>query len=859
LAALAERHASCLSGDMAQPIVAGDRAPSRQTASAAAPRRETLAALLWRELAGAARSLLHSPSFSWPALLSVAFGTGAALALFGVFSALTLRPLPFREPERLVVVGFPGASGWSGPDVLSMSHPLVARFREYRSIFEAVTAVRGLGTRFQVEGRPVLMPWGQRVPLDFFDTLGAQAEQGRTFSALVAGADARDVVVLRRTFWLTQLGGAPVLGQRVFVNEQPKTVIGILSDEQALPTFGDIWYPVDLAEDVRPDSFYFSATARLVPGLSLALAQQRLMALTADLEVRTPAGERVEVRLTPLRETLVQAEQSWLELMLAAVVSFLLLSCANLAALLGTRSSERQPERAVRAALGANRRLLAAQGLLEAFLLVMLASVAGLGLAYWGIDLANQQYGDALGNTPARIDARVLAGLLLLILLCTFAGALAPLLATRRLQPMAALAAAGRASEGRAAIRFRDWLVGLQVAASVVLLISAGLLLRSLQATLAIDLGFRSAQVVTAQMMLRVPPHDGTLPSFMAQREEGRRQVQALLDGVRSLPGVLQATVSGDLPFDYIDEQLTMELEPGARQQRLAVRIHNVGPDHFETLGIRLIAGRSFTPEDQQAWPPQGRALISQNLARDGLGVENPVGHQLRVAIEGAEKAPWIEIIGMVESTREVSLTDPPPPSLYFPFFAYPTRAVNQGNFGAVVAVHGSDALDMSGAELSARIGEVLPEAPVTRARPLSEWVADSFARRTALSKVLSALALAAVALSVIGLFGITRYTVALRSREIAIRRALGASRGSIRRLILVETGRVVGAGLLAGWIGSWLARDLLASFLFGVTALDAFTYAGVSLGVVLATSAAALLATRSATSIAPAEALLRR
>jgi putative ABC transport system permease protein len=831
---------------MVQSISAGDR--------------EALAALLWRELRAAGGSLLRSPSFSWPAFLSVALGTGAALALFGVFSALTLRPLPFREPERLVAVGFPGASGWSGPEQLSMSHPLVARFREYRSIFEALTAERGLATRFQIEGRPPLTPFGQRVPLDFFDTLGVQAEQGRTFSVLGAGADGSDVVVLRRDFWLTQLGGAPLVGQRVLVNEQPKTVIGILSDEQGLPAFGEIWYPVDLSEDVRPDSFYYSATARLVPGLSLALAQQRLTALTADLDVRTPAGERVQARLSPLRETLVQAERSWLQLMIAAVLCFLLLSCANLSALLGTRSSERQAERAVRAALGANRRLLAAQSLLEAFLLVLAGSLVGLGLAYWGIELANQQYGDALGNTPARIDARVLASLLLLILLCTFAGALAPLLATRRLQPMQALAAAGRASEGRAATRFRDWLVGLQVAATVVLLISAGLLLRSLQATLDIDTGFRSAGVTTAHVMLRVPAHDGTLPSFLAQKERGRQQVQALLDGVRSMPGVLHATVSGDLPFDYLDEQATLELEPGARQQHLAVRIHNVGPEHLETLGIRLIAGRSFTPEEQQAWPPQGRALVSQNLARDGLGVENAVGHQLRFTTsDGGAKGDWIEIIGMVENTREVSLTDPPPPSLYFPFFAYPTRGVNQGNLPVAVALRRSDGRDASGAELRARIGEVLPDASVLGAKPLSEWVAESYARRTALSKVLSALALAAVVLSVIGLFGVTRYTVALRSREIAIRRALGASRGGIRRMILVETGRVVSTGLLAGWIGSWFARNLLESFLFGVAALDALTYAGVSLGVMLATSTAALLAARSATSIAPAEALLRR
>jgi putative ABC transport system permease protein len=823
--------------------------------------RESWSVFWWRELGTTVRSLLRSPRYSVPAFLSVALGTGAALAVFAVFSALTLRPLPFPEPGQLVSVGFPGASEWSGPDALTMTHPLVARFREHGSIFQSLTAQRGLGTRLQVEGQPVLQPFGGRVSLDYFDTLGVQAEQGRTFSAHDSSDGSTTVVVLRRGFWLEALGGAPVLGKTVLVNDSPKTVIGIISDEHALPTWGGLWYPVDLSEGIDPESFAFTAIGRLAPGVSPLMAQDRLSQLTRDLEVRTPGGDRVGVRVAPLREGLVQAERSWLRLMLAAVCAFLLLACANLAALLATHASVRQKERAVRSALGASRRLLAAQSLLEALLLATAGSLAGLGLAQLGIDLANERYFDALANTPARIDGSVLAGLSILISTCTLAGGAAPVLASRRVRPMDSLQGAGRASEGRAAARFRDLLIAVQVAASAALLVNAGLLVRSLQATLATDPGFESAGVVTASVVLGLPPQDGTASSFLAQLVDGRRQAQALLERLEAIPGVRRATVTGDLPFDYHNELLPMELEPGAKRQTVPVSLHGVGPGHFETLGVRLISGRLFGAEDQRAWPPQQVAIVNRSLAREGFGLEDAVGHRLRFPGPPGEanQAPWIEIIGMVESTREVSLTDPPPPSVHFPFFAYPTRGQNQNTvrFAVALQVAASPAATM--ARLPTIINEVLPGTPVVDLKPLSAWMAESYARRTALSQVLSSLALSAVVLSLIGLFGITSYSVARRASEIGIRRALGASRRAIRAMLLRETGRVVGLGLIIGLLSAWFARHLLASFLFGVGAVDPLTYGAVGAGVLLATTAAVLLAARSATSIAPSRALTGR
>ncbi|MEY2932897.1 MAG: hypothetical protein RL033_3646, partial [Pseudomonadota bacterium] len=212
------------------PKIADTDEPAAPTATAA-QQRETLAATLWAELWAALSSAIHSPRYSVPALLSVALGTGASLAVFSVFSALALRPLPFRDPEQLVDVGFPGASPWGAPEDARLSPPLVAKFREYRSLFQGFTAHRWLSERLQVPGGPPLTASSDQVPLDFFDTLGARAEQGRVFSAEGPFPDGRDVVVLRHSFWLEKLGGAPLLGTSLLINEEPKRVVGIIPDE----------------------------------------------------------------------------------------------------------------------------------------------------------------------------------------------------------------------------------------------------------------------------------------------------------------------------------------------------------------------------------------------------------------------------------------------------------------------------------------------------------------------------------------------------------------------------------------------------------------------------------------------------
>src|SRR6185436_13263832 len=297
---------------------------------------------------------------------------------------------------------------------------------------------------------------------NFFDTLGVQLEQGRAYTAQGPARDAGDVVVLRHGFWLEAFGGAPILGQTVRLNDESKLVIGILPDDQALPNWSDVWMPANEAVELGPLFEPLpAAIARLQPGVSLQQAQQRLDALAAHAQHRDRTGALIGGQLTRLRDALIGARSSSLALLIGAVFAFLLLACANLAALLGTRAAIRQRELALRSALGASRTALFRQSAFEAALLVLLGGVLGLGLALPCIELAARDYPELLGNAPPRLDVRVLGAFLGLLALTTLAGSLATVLRARQLSPMDVLRGGARASQGRSARRLREALLAV--------------------------------------------------------------------------------------------------------------------------------------------------------------------------------------------------------------------------------------------------------------------------------------------------------------------------------------------------------------------------------------------------------------
>jgi predicted permease len=498
----------------------------------------------------------------------------------------------------------------------------------------------------------------------------------------------------------------------------------------------------------------------------------------------------------------------------------------------------------------------------------VLGAALGFVLAHFAVEIANREYYEVIGNTPARLDGRVVTACVLATLICTLAGALAPLLTLRRVHPADALRGEGRSTEKPRARRLRQALLIFQVAITSVLLINAGLIIRSVRSLLAVDAGFSSRDVVTAGITLPLEPIGKLSPEERQQAFEARTELiiakaRAVLERLRQMRGAAHATVTIDVPFDFhswpvrlvLPTQSAQSGTPEGAQQEVTAIVHFVGPGYFDTLGTRLLSGTDFGNELTASGRPV--CMVSQAFAR-ALGVRDAVGRHLRWRDAGPPPGLDLEIIGMVEDTIENDLTAPPPLQLYVPFAAGALSVSGPTIAAFQVALRGDDPAALA-RELPLTIKKVLPDAALSGTRRMDEWVNKSFWQRSALSHVLSALALAAGVLSAIGLFGITSFSVTQRTGEVGIRRALGATRAAVLSLVLLETLRLVAIGALLGAVASWFSRQLLAAFLFGIAPLDPLTYLAVGIGVALVALLAALAPALAASRVNPTHALTWR
>lgn len=809
-------------------------------------RRPSFVGLWLEELMHAVRSLVATPRFSLPALVSLALGIGASTAIFAVFSAVVLRPLPFANETELVDVGLMGASK---AEKSGLSARYYNEFKDMRSIFSSfaaytteVVTVTGAG-----EARRVV---AARVTPELFDVLQPVVEAGRTFTSSGPSPDGLDVAVIRHSYWLSTYGGAPVLGKTTMVEGEPKTIVGVIADDRGLPAEAEIWTPVRYSEAELENRFalFLSGVGRLAPGLSVDIANQMLRSATEQQNLHVPDGSLVSGTLSPLRDELVGNTRTSVVLMMAAVAAFLLLACTNVASLLATRASVRARELAIRSALGASPGVLARASAFEAVILVAAGSVLGLGLAVWLVTATNGIYGQELAHTPAQLDARVLLGFVLVAVVSAVIVGVAPGVYALRVRPMETLRSGSRGSSSRGSRRFRELLVALQVTATVVLLATAALLIRSVMLMHAVDLGFDSACVGARVLYSPLYKDDYARTAGFAR---------AVLERAERLPGVRSAAIASDLPFDGSTPSLGLELEPGAPNKIGYADVHLVSPNYFRTMGMNLLAGRYLTDADL---PPTDNAVgtrpvvVSRAFAKSLLGTENAVGHRFHPTqtAPNSDVKLWYEVVGVVEDTLDVSLTRPVEPAAYFPF----TTEVRFWGTGFAVVVRGDGDASALLEALPKLTREVDRDAPVHDAEVLRETVARSYRERTSLEKLLIAFAIASIVLAGIGLFGVTSYTVAERGNEIGIRRALGASRGDIMAMVLREAAVIVGSGVVAGLACAWATRSLVSSFLYGITAADPLTYVAVGVAVALAAVAATIAPARAAASVPPARAL---
>jgi putative ABC transport system permease protein len=796
-----------------------------------------------RDFRLALRILGRNPSFAVIAIAAIAFGIGANTALFSVVHAVILQPLPFAEPDRLVMVWETRADLSHFSNVVSNANYLDWHARN--QVFDAMSPIF-FGTDSLVGSGDPEEIRTQTVGEDFFPMLGATMQLGRIFTAAECRPGAPLSAVLSDLLWRTRFASDPnIVGRTIRLGASPVTVIGVAPAD--LMTIGDrnplLWRNARVA-GVTPDGRRSSGRnmavlARLKPGVSAPEADRHMVGLARQLEQEYPQfNTRWSARVSPLTEELTGKVRTPLFVMLGAVACVLLIACTNVANLLLTRAAGRGRELATRVSLGATRSTLIRQLLVESMTLAGLGAVAGLGLGWWLLKLLKIAGPPDLRRLDrASLDPIVLAFTFGLTLFTGLLLGLAPALTATRRALSAAMHEGGRgATSGARAVLLREAFTVVQVALSLILLTGAGLLLKSFARLTAVEPGFRTDHVLTANL---------SLPGNRYREQKGVRFFAELDRRVRALPGVISAGNITFLPFKgpgsgtYYWRDDRPKPAPG---QEHVVDVRMVQPGYFETMNIPLRRGRTFNAADNDPNVPL-RFVVSDALARDLFPGEDPIGRRIVVNM-GARNPPG-EIIGISGDVKHGSLDSKLKPMVYYPqshlFF----------NFGTLVVQTAGDPLSLSRA-VSYLIHELDPELPVAEIGTMQRWIDESVARPRFQARLLASFAALALILALIGIYGVMSCTVAHRTHEIGIRMALGAQTGDVARMILGRGVWLSAIGLAVGTAGALALGRYLETLLFEVKPADPSTLTAVAVLLLTVTLAASYVPARRAAKLDP-------
>jgi predicted permease len=800
-------------------------------------------------LRSAVRSLARARGFTAVAVLTLALGIGANVALFSAANALFLRPLAFSAPEQLVRI-------WSSyPDRgLPQANSSYPRFELLRDQLDGCSSIVAQAyTSFTVTGRGDPEQVGAcRVSADFFATLGVNAFLGRTFRPEEDRPGSADVAMITADYWQKRFNRDPgVVGQSLVLNNRVHLIVGVLPDSFRFP-YGQtpVWTtrPFEL-EDISADliqrgSGYLLVTARLKPGVTLPQFSEQLAVVGARYRAAHPGFVDADSGLVArsLPADLVRNQRPTFLVLLATVGVVLLIACANIANLFLVRLTERRKEIAVRTALGATRAGIVRQFLTESTLVAVTAGALGSLLATWTLELVSRFAADRLPRVQDfDIDGPVLGFALLLSVVTGLLMGAIPAWYASRAAPIGTLKAAGRGHTGdRATGRLHATLFVGEVALSLVLLVGAGLLLRSFAHLRNVSPGFRPETVVTFDV--RLSP--GQYPDAARQNAF----FQQLRERLVAIPGVTDASAINNLPIvsgNNTRAPIALEgesIQP-LHERRLAIRSFCL-PGYFSTLGLPLLAGRDFTWRDSSERPDV--VIISESTARRLFpSGENPLGHRL---ITGLASIPR-EIVGVVGDIRSEQLSTAPSDIIYYPtaqfgtpfltFVVRTSRPAASVREEIKVAVHGLDA-----------------SLPVMEVQPLAEQLADSISDRQLVARLVGGFALLALALAGLGIYGVISFSVSRRTNEFGVRMALGASSKRIVLQVLVEGLRLALLGVALGVLASLGLNRLLVSQLYEVSPSDPLVYTGVAVFLASIAALACWLPARRATRIDPLEAL---
>jgi len=796
----------------------------------------------------ALRQLLRNPGFSAVTVLTLALGIGATTAIFSVVDGILFRPLPFPQPEQLTVVW----ADWSragGPVDEWMNFPNYVDLKERTRTLQAVGAWDGGPLTLTGRGEPEQIVAGTVTWGTLSRVLGVSPALGRGFTADDDRPGAPGTVLLSDGFWRRALAGDPdVLGTTLTLDDEPYTIIGVLPPDFDAPfmTGADVWTPMrqDMAQHAcGRGGACLHVIARRADGVTLQAARDDATRVARQLEEEYPqANANTGLTLRPLQDDMVADARTALLVLLGAVGFVLLIACVNVANLLLARATSRSSELAVRSALGAGRRRLVTQLLTESALLAVLGGGLGLVVAYLGADLL---VSIAPADTPriegVGVDARVL---FFASAVTVFAGVLfglVPSLRSARGDLVGGLREGGRGgSSGLGGTRLRGALVSGQVALALVLLVGAGLLVRSLQQLRAQDLGFRPEGVVTLQLGLpssRYPDADARR-GFLASVEER----------LGALPGVSAVGSTSWLPLTGFGSDVDFNIEgrplPQLGQNQ-AVWFRRITPGYPEAMGMRLVSGRWPTDADDENAPLV--VVINDGMARRFFPDDTPLGH--RINLGGPDNPRWREIVGVAAEARYFGIRDESRDALYLPYAQAPSPQV----FVALKSSRGGTAL---AGEIRAVVADLDPSLAVARIQPMETLVSDALGPARFVTMLLILFAVLALALAVVGLYGVVSYGVSQRMREMGVRLALGAGGGDIRGLVLRQSLTLVVVGLLVGVAGGLAVTRLMKNLLFNVSSTDPWTYGIVALVLAAVASAASALPARRAARVDPIQVL---
>lgn len=780
---------------------------------------------LLQDIRYAMRVLTKSPGFTIIAIITLALGVGANTAIFSVVNTVLLRPLPYSEPDRLVTI-------WesSKPRNLEQSQASPVTFTDWRQqshLFESIAGwwypqinlTGGDGEPERV--RTIATTDG------FFDVLRAQPLLGRTFLPGEDVPGGENIAVIGYGLWQRRFGSDPgVIGKAVTLDGSSYTIIGVMPQGFKYPEETEVWRPLgwDPARHSR-NARFFEVVARLKPGVSLEATQAEMSALAGRIAEENPqSNTNWDVSILSLHDHIVGNYQTSLWIMLGAVGFVLLIACANVANLLLARAEAREKEVCIRLALGAGRLRLIRQFLVESSLLALAGSAVGLALAYFGGNLLMQINPVKVPNlNEVTINGRVLLFTLGVAMITGLVFGLVPALHASRTDLNKTLKEGGRDSKASSGgRRIRSTLVIAEIAVALVLLVGAGLMLRSFFRLQQVETGFNPENILTFNLQL-------PFASYQDWRKVSEFYAQ-LLDRIETLPGVKSADATGFLPLEsgWRMNFNVVGRQPSTADEEIRVQYHQVSPGYFQTLGTPLISGREFQKEEDAT--RSGVAIINQALAHRLFPDEDPIGKRVSNISRGigplARYLPQVneaEIIGIVGDVKNSGIKAAPEMAIYFPQSQFAYRSMN------IVVRTQSNPMSMVGAVRNA-VWSLDGNLPVSNLKTMEQTLSDSIAPQRFTLMLLGLFAALSLALAGVGIYGVMSYTTAQRTREIGVRMALGASRSDITSLVMRQVVTLASAGVAIGLAGAFGLTRLMATLIFGVSATDPLAFAGVSL-----------------------------